>query len=252
MVGIIHRAVVLFDIRHEVVDEVLAEHVTAKACLGLTACGLRFSGQQLRGVAIRQHDNHLLSLLVSQQIVENVIHTAHLVIYLLGICRTTDEIEHGILLLEVLHIRRWQIDNSLIGGTKALGVIVDILQTSVRHIFDIVRQCAVARNLQKAVLETFVGEVLVVLRVHHAHSINDEAIGIHVRGSRSQRRSPHARLFVAGHGVTACKLHIDLHILGLIVLVEECHCSILIATDGFRSLLLSPATNARQHSKSCQ
>ena len=220
--------------------------------MGLTTCGLRFSGQQLRRVAIRQHDNHLLGLFVSQQIVENVIHTAHLIIHFLSIRRAADEVEHGILLLEVLHVRRWQIDNSLIGSTKALGIIMDILQASVRHILDIVRQCAVARNLQQAVFEAFVGEVLVVLRVHHAHSIDDEAIGIHVRGSRSQRRSPHARRSVAGHGVTACKLHIDLHILGLIVLVEECHCSILIATDGFRSLLLSPATNACQHSKSCQ
>ena len=54
----------------------------------------------------------------------------------------------------------------------------------------VVRQFSVAGNLQQAVFESFVGEILIVFRVHHAHAIDDETIWIHIGRSRPECYRP--------------------------------------------------------------
>ena len=203
MVGIVHRTVVLLDIRHQVVDQVLAEHVLAKAhrfgqrlrkllrCLPRHRRGCLWNFQ-LIGVTVWQHDDHLLRSLLGQQVVEDVIDASHLIVHLLGIRRSTDQVEHGIFLLHISYVVGRKDDDSIIGGTKTLGVIVHILYASMRHILDVVRQgTRLGRNLQQAVLKALVGEILWILRVHHTHAVHDEAVRIHVWSRRTYRHCPH-------------------------------------------------------------
>ena len=91
---------------------------------------------------------------------------------------------------------------------QTLGIIMDILYASVRHVLDIVRQALLARNLQQAVLKAFVGEILRILRIHHTHAIHDKAVRIHIRSSRTYGYCPHS-LCVALHLLPPCKLHVE-------------------------------------------
>ena len=233
MVGIVDRAVVLLDIGHQVVGEVEAEDVLAEHGLRHTSTGGR-CGQQLIGIAVGQHHDHLLCLPLCQEVVEDIVHAAYLIIYLFCIRRTADAVEHGVFLILVLLVLWGQIDDGLIGGTQVLRVVMDIFYLSVGHVLDVVRQTALAgRNLQQAVLETLVGEVQGILGVHHAHTVDDEAVGVHVWGGRTQGDGPQSRLGVVLHGVAPCELHIDQHLLGLVVLVLECHGAVCVA-DGLR------------------
>ena len=145
MVGIVDGAVVMLDIRHEVIVQIQTEDILAKHGLGHTGdVGHRW--QQLVGIAVGQHHNHLLGLAFSQQIVEDIVHAAYLVVHLLRIRRAADQVEHGIFLPRILLVLRWQIHHGLIGGTQTLGVVVDILQTAVGHVEDVVRQFAAFRR----------------------------------------------------------------------------------------------------------
>ena len=118
------------------------------------------------------------------------------------------------------------------------------------HIADVVRQRAVARDFKQAVLETLVGEILRILRIHHTHAIDDEAVGIHVLSNRAKRHRP-CSISLACHVFLACKLHVNLHLLCLLVLVSERHLTIRMAGNRRRCLrLLSPAvSNDAKHQK---
>ena len=83
-------------------------------------------------------------------------------------------------------------------------------------IADVVRQRAVLRlYLQQTVLETLIGEVLRILRIHYADTIDDEAIGVHVGGNRRFRILSNAKGYrpdtvgAAGHLLATSKLHVD-------------------------------------------
>ena len=116
MVAIVDSTIVLFHIRHQVVDDVLSEYITAKTHLGNTSLS-RHSAEQLRWVTIGKHDNHFLCLSFGQQVVEDVVHPSHLIIYFFRIGGTTDQIENRILLVAVTHIAWWQINHGLVGAT---------------------------------------------------------------------------------------------------------------------------------------
>ena len=74
----------------------------------------------------------------------------------------------------------------MVGGTKALGVVADILDAAMRHVADVVNQRTVLRlDVKQTVLETLIGEVRVALRIHDADAVDFEVIGIHVRGGRT-------------------------------------------------------------------
>ena len=126
VVAVVDGAVVLLNVGHKVVVEVLAEHVAAETRLR-HAGRSRHRGQQLVGVAVRQHDNHFLGLPLGQQVVEDVVHAPYLIIHLLGVGGAADEVEHGEAFLRVLAIRRRQIHHGMVGGTKALGVVADVM-----------------------------------------------------------------------------------------------------------------------------
>ena len=102
------------------------------------------------------------------------------------------------------------------------------------HILDVVCQGTVlGGNLQQTVLETLIGEVLVALRVHHAHTVNNEAVRIHVGGCRTQRDGPQTALRVFLHVVPAGELYIYLNALGLVVLELEGYRAIIVANGGW-------------------
>ena len=233
MVGIVDGAVVTLNIGHQVVVEVEAEHISSELRARCAEHAFRRCGQQFIGVAVGQHHDHLLSLTLCEQVVEDIVHTTDLVIHLLGIGGTADEVEHGIALLGVLGIARGQTDHGLIGGTETLGVIVDIVDVAVGHILDVVGQGAVTgRDLQQTVLKTLVGEILLTGGIHDAHAIDDEAIGIHIGGSRTEGGGPETGLGIALHGVTPGELYINEHLLGLVVAVTEGHRAVGIAGGG--------------------
>ena len=239
MVAVGLGAIVLVDIRQQVVDEVVAEDVTAKAHLtgNLVAALLGGSTRhrrrgilrlQLHGIAVGQHDNHLLGLVGSQQVVEDVVDAPHLVVDLLRVSSAADEVEYGVFLFAVHHVAGWQVDDGMVGGSQTLGVVADIFDAAVGHVEDVMRQCAVLRgNLQQAVLEALVREVLRVLRIHHAHAVNDVAVGIHVRGGRPEGHRPCA-VGTTGHLLAASKLHVHQHSLGSVVLVTERHGPVIV------------------------
>ena len=97
-----------------------------------------------------------------------------------------------------------------------------------RHVADVMRQCAVARDFKQTVLETLVGEILWILRIHHADTIDNEAVGIHVLSDRAERHRPCA-IGLTRHLLAPGKLHIDQHLLGCLVLVGERHLAIGVA-----------------------
>ena len=211
VVAVVDGAIVRLNVRHKVIDEILAEHIAAELHLGSTLCGSL--GEQLGGVAIGQHNNHLLGLFVGQQVVEDVVHASYLIIDLLRVGGTADEVEYGVLLLLIRLVGRGQIDNGIVGAAKALREVMDVLYASVRHVANVVRQRAVLRrNLQQAVLEALIGEVQLVLGIHHTDTIDNEAIGIHVGGYGAEGHRPCA-VGTLGHLLAACELHIDHHIL---------------------------------------
>ena len=188
MILIVDGTVVFLDIRHQVVDQVLTEHVATKTGLWSTVSSRRC--QQFGGITIRQHDNHLLGSLLCQQIVEDIVHTTHLIINLFGISSTTNQIEYRVFLITTHHVVGWQIHDGGIGAAQTLRVIMDILHGAMGHILDVVGQSVFRFDLQQTVLKALVGEVLWVVGVHDAHTVNHEAIGIHVGGSRTQCHGP--------------------------------------------------------------
>ena len=97
------------------------------------------------------------------------------------------------------------------------------------HVLDVVCQTSrLGRNLQQRVLEALVGEVLRILRIHHAHPVNNEAVGVHVGDSRSEGDFPQASFCVALHVVTPSKLHVNLNAFSLIILVLEGYGSVVM------------------------
>ena len=120
MIGIVDGTVVLLYVGHQVIVQIVAEHILSKSCLRGARSHNGRCGQQLVGITVRQYHNHLLGLAFCQEVIEDIVHTAHLVVDLFSICCSTDEVEHRILLLWVLLILGGQIDHSLIGGAQTL------------------------------------------------------------------------------------------------------------------------------------
>ena len=238
MVPIVDRTIILLNIWHQVIDKILAEHIAAESRLGGTTS--RRCCQQLRGIAIRQYDNHLLGSLLSQQVVKNIVHAAYLIIDFFGIGGTADQIEYRIFLLIVLQIVGRQIDNGIIGAAEALRVVVNILHPSVRHILNVMDTFAVG-NLQQAVLEALIGEILVIEGVHDAHPVNHKTVGIHVGGGWTKGCRPYT-VGTMCHQITSGELHIHLDFLCILIPIAECHCTIGIADGRLLAWgLLSPA-----------
>ena len=189
----------------------------------MTSSRLSGTGHQLHGVTVWHHHNHLLGLTSSQQVIHDIVHTTDFVVHLFGIGGTADEVKHRVAFLVVTHIGRWQINHGMVGGTNGLRIVVDILHPAMCHISNIVRQGSILvsrRYLQQTVLETFVGEVLRILRVHHTDTVDNEAVGIHVGRSRSEGHRPQT-VSATGHVLTSSKLHVDHHVLGGLVFVLE-------------------------------
>ena len=139
MVGIVDGAIVLFHVWHQIVNEVKTEYILAKHGLRHTSqAHAWWGGQQLEGITIRQHHNHLLCLAFSQQVVEDIVDATYFVINLLRIGGTTNQVEYGVLFVLVLLVLRGQINHSLIGSTQTLGVIMDILQFAMGDVENIV------------------------------------------------------------------------------------------------------------------
>ena len=105
-----------------------------------------------------------------------------------------------------------------------------VLNTSVRHILDVVRQSVLRLDLQQTVLEALVGEILRILRIHYADAIDNEAIGVHVRRGRTESHCPDT-IGITLHLLTSSKLDIHQHTLCRVVLIVKGHGSIWI-TDG--------------------
>ena len=81
---------------------------------------------------------------------------------------------------------------------------------------------------EQTVLEPLVGEVAVALRVHDAHSVDDEAVRIEVGCGGTQGDAPQS-VGIALHGMASGKLHIDEHLAGLVVFVAEGHGAVFMA-----------------------
>ena len=146
MVGIVDGAVVLLYVRHQIGGEVVAEHVT-HAHHALWRCG-----QEFGGIAVGQHHNHLFCIAFSQEVVENVVHAAYLVIHFLGIGGAADEVEDRILLLLVslLVVGWWQIDDGIVGAFQALGIAPIFMRIWLMKIISVFERATVAVNLRKA------------------------------------------------------------------------------------------------------
>ena len=147
VVSIVRRAIVLLDVGHQVIDEVLAKDVAAELHLGSTVTS-GFSWQEFRRVAVGQHNNHLLGLLVGDEVVEDIVHAAYLVIYLLRVGGAADTVEHGIFLL-VAHVELHthhvvvagrQVDHGSIRAAETLGVVVYVLHAAMWYVADVVGQ----------------------------------------------------------------------------------------------------------------
>ena len=133
----------------------------------------------------------------------------------------------------MLGIARGQTDNGLVGGAETLGVVMDVVDATVGHIFDVVGQRRITGwNLQQTVFKSLVGEILFTGWIHNADAIDDKAIGIHVGGGRTEGGGPETSLDIALHRVTTCELYIDKHLLGLIVAVAEGHRTVGITSGG--------------------
>ena len=105
---------------------------------------------------------------------------------------------------------------------------MDILDAAVWHVKDVMRQRPLfRRDLQEAVLEALVGEVLRILGIHHTHAIHDETIGIHVGGSRTEGNAPNS-CSITLHLFPSGKLNIHHDGLGRVVLVVEGHGAVVV------------------------
>ena len=221
MVSVCLGAIVTLDIWHQVVDKIFAEGVAAKAGLWLTGSRQSATSKQLQRITIGHHNYHLLSIACCQQVVHDIVHSSDFVVHLLGVCRSADEVEHWIALLVVAHIVGGQIHHCMVGSTNGLRIVVDILHPAVCHIGNIMRQrnfLVAGRYLQQAVFETFVGEILRILRIHHANPIDNKAVGIHVRSCRAESHRPQT-ISATCHILTSGKLYVDHHVLGCFILV---------------------------------
>ena len=118
----------------------------------------------------------------------------------------------------------------MVGSLQALRIIIDILHRSVHHFLLIMhKRPFLAGYLKQTVLESLVGEILVTQRVHDTDAIDDKAIGIHVRGSRSERSGPKSALRILQfHGFASGELYVHLHFFSVFVLIVERHCPIVI------------------------
>jgi len=99
VVTVVDGAIVALDVRHQVIDEVVAEHIVAEAHLGHLSVFRRW--EQLIWISVWQDDDHVLGGSLGQQVVDDVVHPSHFVIYLLGVGCAADEIENGVFLLDV-------------------------------------------------------------------------------------------------------------------------------------------------------
>ena len=232
VVAVVDGGIGFLYIRYQVVDEVLAEHILSELRL---RAGIHGLGEQLRRVAVGHDHDHLLRLLVGYQVVEDIIHTSHLIIYLLGVGGAADEVEHGIFLAlshaghTSGHVSWRQVDHGMVGGAQTLRVVADIFDAAMGHVPDVVGQRAVLRlDFQQAVLESLVGEIERVFRVHHAHTIDDEAVGVHVGCGGTESCRPQSCGGIAAHLVAAGELHIHHHALGRVVLVIEGHRAVVV------------------------
>ena len=105
---------------------------------------------------------------------------------------------------------------------------MDVFQPAMRHIADVVRKRPVLRlDFEQAVFEFLVREIKIVLRIHHANAVYNEAIRIHVGFGRSESSGPDA-VVATFHFVSAGKLHVDHHDFCRIVLVAECDGSVVV------------------------
>ena len=241
MVSVVDGAIMALHVIHQIASDVITHHIAhhthtaAKTAKTASWCWCR--RKQLGWVTIRQHNNHFLSFSLSNQVVEDVVHTSHLVVHLFRISRTAKQIEHWILLVLVRIILRRKIDDGVVHTFQAVRIVVNILHQTMRHLLDVMSQRArLGRDFQEAVLKALIGEILRTERVHHAHAIHHKTIRVHVGSSRSECGCPHTiRTF--RHGVSASKLHIHLHILGIGVLILESHRTIRIADSGLLELL---------------
>ena len=228
MVAVVDSAVVLLNVRQKVVDEVTAEHISSELCL--RCCGSRWGGQQLIRITVWQYHDHLLCGTFCQQVVKDIVHASHLIVHLFSICRSTDEIEHRVFLVGILLITWWQIHHGIVGCAKALGIVMDIFNTTVYHVtYVMCQRFLVVVNLKKTVLESLVGEILRILGVHDADTVNDEAVGVHIRSRRTQRYCPCSGVGIFHHRVSAGKLHVNQHFLCIVVPVAERHRTVRIA-----------------------
>ena len=157
MVAIVDSAVVTLHIRHKVVHQVFAKHLHTKAHQVGWWCWKQFVG-----IAVRQHDDHFPGLALSHQVVEDIVHASYLQIDLFGVGGSADQIEHGILLGGTLVvIGRRKINDGVVGAAETLGIVVNILHLSVRHVFDVVDQrTGLGGDFEQAVLKSLIGEIL--------------------------------------------------------------------------------------------
>ena len=110
---------------------------------------------------------------------------------------------------------------------------MDIVDAAVGHVLDVMGQgCITGRDLQQTVLKTLVGEILLTGRIHDADTIDDETVGIHVGGGRTEGDGPETGLGIALHRFTTSELHIDEYLLGLVVTVTEGHRAVGITGGG--------------------
>ena len=248
MVAVVHRAIVLLHVWHQVVHQVQTEHIAAEVrCRNLRSIGHR--RQQLVRIAVRQYDNHVLRLPLSNQIVQDVVHASHLIIYFLRIGGSTNQVEHRVFRFPVLPIGSRQIDQRMVRSTQALRVVAHILHTSVRHVSDVMNQSSLAVwNFQQTVLESFIRKIQLALWVHDAHTIYHKAIRIHVGSSRTERHAPHTSVGIAFHLLSSRKLNINQHLLCIVVLVLKRHRTIIVA-DG--RWLLCKSLHRRTHQNTC-
>ena len=138
MVCIVDGTVVALYVWHQVVVQVLAEHITSEARSWCSEHTCWRCGKQFIGIAVGQHHDHLLGLALCEQVVEDVVHTPYLIVHLFGVGSAADAVEHGVFFVRALLVLRRQIDHGLIGGTQALRVVMDIVQLSVGHVLDVV------------------------------------------------------------------------------------------------------------------
>ena len=143
VVAVIHRAVVLLNIRHQVVHHVFAERVVTELQGWERIFCTFFWWKKLGRVAVWQHDNHLLGVSRGYQVVEDIVHPTHFVVHLLRVGRAADQVEYGIVLVSLAHVVGRKVNQRVVRALKALGIIMDIFHCSMGNRFDVVSQCSV-------------------------------------------------------------------------------------------------------------